>query len=81
MDNDILINQARSLYAALHRKRVTSTDSRLESLIATALCRYQRRLNRCVLCYRHRKYDCVRDAGGKEIPCEPYGVSVYSAPA
>ena len=76
MDNDILINQARQLYAALCSKLITTADSnanRLEGLLITAQCRYQRRLNRCVLCYRYRTHDCIRDPGKKVIPCKPIG--------
>ncbi len=63
MDNDILINQARQLYATLYVKEITATEERLEHLIMCAYCRYQRRLNRCVLCYRTRPYDCIRESG------------------
>ncbi len=55
MNNDILINQARQLYAVLHVKQVTlSTENenrleRLERMIMSAYRRYQRRLNRCAL--------------------------------
>jgi len=72
MDNDILINQARQLYASLHAKEVTISGeniSRLERLVICAYCRYQRRLNRCVLCYQHRTRDCIREPGKKPIPC------------
>ncbi len=75
MDNDILINQARQLYAVLLVKQFTmSIESkamfeRLGRLVMWANCRYQRRLNRCVLCYQDRSYDCIREAGKKHIPC------------
>lgn len=73
MDNDILINQARRLYAALHARLamacMENTD-RLDHLLAIAYCRYQRRLNRCVLCYRQRGYDCIRIPGEKTVPCK-----------
>lgn len=72
MDNDILINQARQLYATLTAKEVTVSGdnlSRLERLIVCAYCRYQRRLNRCVLCYQYRTRDCIREPGKKSIPC------------
>ncbi len=78
MDNDILINEARQLYAVLQVKQAKPplTDNkswleRLERLVVIAYCRYQRRLNRCVLCYQQRNYDCIREPGGKEIPCMP----------
>ncbi len=74
MDNDILINQARQLYAFLQTKQITSSTNtlvRLERLISHAYLRYQRRLNRCALCYQHRIYDCIRAPGGKHIPCKP----------
>jgi hypothetical protein len=76
MDNDILIDQARQLCAALHARQTrlfaanNRTLDRLESLLSSAYSRYQRRLNRCVLCYQTRKHDCVRDAGRKPIPCQ-----------
>lgn len=75
MDNDILINQARQLYASLLCKEAavyTANNSgleRLDRLIMCAYCRYQRRLNRCVLCYQYRTDDCLREAGNKHIPC------------
>jgi hypothetical protein len=72
MDNDILINQARRLYAALYAKEVTATKedlSRLEQLTMCAYCRYQRRLNRCVLCYQYRQRDCDREPGKKKLAC------------
>lgn len=72
MDNDILINQARQLYATLYAKEVTASEeniSRLERLIMYAYCRYQRRLNRCVLCYHYRNRDCIREPNAKPIPC------------
>ncbi len=73
MDNDILINQARRLYAALHTLQALSGSEnadRLKRLILGAHCRYQRRLNRCAICYRYRTYDCIREPGNKTIPCE-----------
>lgn len=76
MDNDILIDQARQLYAALHARQIrlftpnpTALD-RLERLVFSAYSRYQRRLNRCALCYQTRKHDCVREPGKKRIPCQ-----------
>jgi len=68
MDNDILINQARQLYAILLTRYLTPSG-RLENLLAIAYCRYQRRLNRCVLCYQHRNHDCIRGPGKKSVPC------------
>ena len=57
MDNDILINQARRLYSVLqieeHKRGIEQFD-RLNRLVKSAYCRYQRRLNRCVLCYQTR---------------------------
>ncbi len=72
MDNDILINQARQLCATLQAKEITASTeniSRLEHLIMCAYCRYQRRLNRCVLCYQYRTRDCIREPGKKTVPC------------
>lgn len=69
MDNDILIDQARQLCATLQVKEITAFDERLERLIMCAYCRYQRRLNRCVLCYQYRTRDCVREPGKKPLPC------------
>jgi hypothetical protein len=54
MDNDILINQARRLYATLAVEQGTRQSDRLDRLVMLAYCRYQRRLNRCVLCYQTR---------------------------
>jgi len=78
MDNDILINEARQLYAVLQvrQARLPITGNkpwleRLERLVTGAYCRYQRRLNRCVLCYQQRNYDCTREPGNKTIPCDP----------
>ncbi|WP_020482700.1 hypothetical protein [Methylomonas sp. MK1] len=76
MDNDILIDQARQLYAALHARQTSllppnhSALERLERLVSNAYGRYQRRLNRCVLCYQTRKHDCIRESGKKRIPCQ-----------
>ena len=67
MDNDTLINQARQLYAALHVEQYAlsignkTKFDRLDRLVAWAYCRYQRRLNRCVVCYQYRKNDCIRE--------------------
>ncbi len=70
MDNDILIDQARQLFAALQVKQVAGAGSeRLDRLSARAYRRYQRRLNRCAICYQTRNYDCIREAGKKIIRC------------
>ena len=72
MDNDILINEARRLYAALHVEQYTlSIDDkakfeRLDNLVKSAYSRYQRRLNRCVICYQYRLHDCIRDMNTKK---------------
>lgn len=78
MDNDLLINEARQLYAQLQARQAKlrladpkNRQARLEPLIIGAYCRYQRRLNRCVLCYRQRNYDCIRIPGEKIFPCQP----------
>ena len=72
MDNDTLINQARDLYAVLHIKQYLlflenkTRFERLDHAVTNAYCRYQRRLNRCVLCYRYRLKDCSREFLEKE---------------
>ncbi len=72
MDNDTLINQARHLYAALQVEQYTCSlknkakFDRLDRLVMCAYCRYQRRLNRCVLCYQHRPDDCKREFWGND---------------
>ncbi len=77
MDNDILINQAGDLYAALQVKQHTRyienkvLFDRLDGLVMLASCRYQRRLNRCVLCYQTRLSDCNRESIGKFCPNNP----------
>jgi len=71
-DYDILIDQARALYAALHALRVVAADSqlsRLDSLLDRAEARYLRRLNRCAVCYRLRRHDCIREPGRKLVAC------------
>jgi len=74
MDNDILINQARRLYAVLLVEQYTRhignkpQFDRLDHLVMCAYCRYQRRLNRCVLCYQTRVSDCDRYILGKFCP-------------
>lgn len=66
MDNDTLIDQARNLYAVLHVEQYAlsiknkSRFDRLDHIVMHAYCRYQRRLNRCVLCYQYRLNDCIR---------------------
>lgn len=76
MDNDTLINQARHLYAALHVEQYARSIEnkaqfdRLEYLVTWAYCRYQRRLNRCIVCYENRLNDCNREfAGNKRRFC------------
>ncbi len=72
MDNDKLINEARHLYAVLQVEQLVQSIKnkakveRLDHAILCAYCRYQRRLNRCVLCYRSRLNDCSREFGEKE---------------
>jgi hypothetical protein len=67
VDNDILINQARRLYAGLLVNQYIlsfgnkARFARLDGLVDRAYGRYQRRLNRCVICYQHRLCDCPRD--------------------
>lgn len=70
MDNDILIDQARQLYSALQIKQLATFKSdRLERLSSDAYRRYQRRLNRCAICYQTRQHDCIREPDAKPIPC------------
>lgn len=80
MDNDILINQARQLYATLLAKQVAPAKNleRLDRLITCAYCRYLRRLNRCAICHQHRTYDCNREPGEKRIPCSPHNPSQHT---
>ncbi len=72
MDNDTLIDQARHLYAVLQVEQYTRyienkpQIDRLDHLVMLAYCRYQRRLNRCVLCYQHRLNDCNRKFWGNQ---------------
>ena len=72
MDNDRLINEARHLYAVLQVEQLVQSIKnkarfkRLDRAVLCAYCRYQRRLNRCVLCYRVRLDDCNRGFEGKE---------------
>lgn len=72
MDNDILINEARHLYVVLLVERLVQSIKRsrfecLDRAVINAYCRYQRRLNRCVLCYRSRLNDCSRGFDNKEV--------------
>ncbi|TRW89541.1 hypothetical protein EKO24_020985 [Candidatus Methylobacter oryzae] len=72
MDNDTLINQARHLYAVLQVEQYTrpienkTQFDRLNRLVVWAYCRYQRRLNRCIVCYENRPNDCNREFVGSE---------------
>jgi hypothetical protein len=72
MDNDTLIDQARQLYAVLHVEQYTRSlgnkirFDRLNYMAIWAYCRYQRRLNRCIVCYQCRLHDCNRDILKKE---------------
>ena len=68
MDNDILINQARDLYADLRVKQQMKPSDRIECLVASAYRRYQRRLNICVVCYQTRLNECDRFILGKFCP-------------
>lgn len=85
MDNDILIDQARQLYVVLYTLlALPATENkieqeRLEQLILLAYCRYQRRLNRCAICYQHRTYDCIREPGKKRISCARRTLSKQTA--
>ncbi len=71
MNNDILIDQARQLYAVLYIQQYASyiktknEFDRLDSLVEWSYCRYQRRLNRCVCCYQYRNDDCNRESKNK----------------
>ena len=55
-----MINQAQHLYAALHVEQYAlsienkTRFARLDRIVRRAYFRYQRRLNRCVLCYHRR---------------------------
>ena len=72
MDNDTLINQARHLYSTLQVEQHThnigniARFKRLDHAVIGAYCRYQRRLNRCAICYQCRLSDCVREFSKKE---------------
>ncbi|MDT4329934.1 MULTISPECIES: hypothetical protein [Methylomonas] len=76
MDNDLLIDQARRLYARLAVSQVWlpypqtgGALRRFEQATERAYGRYLRRLNRCACCHRQRGYECIRLAGHKRIPC------------
>jgi hypothetical protein len=78
MNNDTLLNQARDLYTALYVEQFTQLIDnkkrveRLNQLVKRAYCRYQRRLNYCVLCYQYRTNDCGRESFWKEgLICSP----------
>lgn len=59
------------LYAILQARQINNhTGDRLERLSIRAYGRYQRRLNRCAICYQTRTYDCIRQLGEKCIPCD-----------
>ena len=72
MDNERLINEARHLYAVLQVEQLVQSIKnkagvkRLDRAVLGAYCRYQRRLNRCVLCYTVRLDDCSREFEEKE---------------
>ena len=81
MDNDTLINQARDLYAVLYVKQYALylenkiRFERLDHAVTHAYCRYQRRLNRCVLCYQYRLTDCSREFFENERKFCPVGIN------
>jgi hypothetical protein len=83
MDNDTLIDQARHLYAVLDVEQNTLVTEnktkfeRLDHLVMCAYCRYQRRLNRCALCYQHRLNDCNRKFWGNEGQFCPTGNKLH----
>lgn len=64
LNNDKLINEARQLCAKLSTELYLKSiydihrSNKLEHLLINAYCRYQRRLNRCVLCTDE---NCSRD--------------------
>ena len=78
MDNDILINQARQLYALLLVNRYTlplddiQKLDQMSRLVKAAYGRYLRRLNRCVICYQDRLEDCNRQPGEEHTPCQKH---------
>jgi hypothetical protein len=67
MDNDILIDEARRLYTVLSVEQYAlsvgnkARFDRFDRLVDHAYCRYQRRLNRCVICYQEGDKDFRRD--------------------
>lgn len=78
MDNVTLINQARQLYALLDVAQHTMCGSdnakfnRLESLVKRAYLRYQRRLNRCVICHQDQFHERIQWDGMQfidHVPC------------
>ncbi len=86
MDNDTLINQARHLYAVLLVEQYgrslenKARFDRLERLVICAYCRYQRRLNRCVLCYQYRLRDCMREFWKNEYKFCPKAINHSTDP-
>ncbi|MFI3137435.1 MAG: hypothetical protein QX197_11735 [Methylococcaceae bacterium] len=86
MDNVILINQARNLCAALQFKQcalsveIDAKANRLDGLVIRAYCRYQRRLNRCVLCYQGRLDDCCQWASRNNTVILPDGHQAFNWP-
>ncbi len=73
MDNVTLINQARQLCAVLEVARHTEDTAhsiriqRLDNLLLRANLRYQRRINRCALCYQLRFLERYTDP--HIVPC------------
>ena len=73
MDNVTLINDARQLCAnleiALHTQAQTDAVQikRLNNLLQQANLRYQRRINRCAVCYQLRFFE--RSADPHLVPC------------
>lgn len=67
MDNYLLTHQARHLYAVLLVEQKTrpvndqARHVRIDRLVDAAHFRYQRRLNRCMLCFAQRLTDCDRE--------------------
>ena len=86
MDNVVLINQARNLYAVLQlAQSVLSIENktqinRLDRIIRRAYCRYQRRLNRCVLCYHDRVSDCCQWTSKRNTELLPNGYQTFNWP-
>jgi hypothetical protein len=52
----------------LQVEQQTRQSDRFDHIVMRAYCRYQRRLNRCVLCYQTRVADCDRYILGKFCP-------------